>query len=115
MNKLKSVSTKFIDFVTKLGVFAHLGLLVLLVIYLNHEMAKFLPNFKEFLLPDSDDVARVMEVRNWIDGQGFYDMLLHRANPPIGAQLHWSRLSDLPLASVEPVSYTHLDVYKRQI
>ncbi len=101
MNKLKSVFSKTTYYVAKLGVFAHLGLLVLLVIYLNHEMAKFLPNFKEFLLPDSDDVARVMEVRNWIDGQGFYDMLLHRANPPIGAQLHWSRLSDLPLASVE--------------
>ncbi len=54
-----------------------------------------------FILPDSDDIMRTLRVREWLAGQGFYDNLEHRANPPIGGPIHWSRLSDLPLALFE--------------
>ena len=49
-------------------------------------------------LVDSDDGMRVLQVRAWLDGQGFYDLVNHRSNPPFGASMHWSRLADLPLA-----------------
>ena len=49
-------------------------------------------------LPDSDDVTRALEVRAWLIGQDFYDMVLHSSNPPNGVDMHWSRVSDLPLA-----------------
>ncbi len=49
-------------------------------------------------LPDSDDVTRALEVRAWLMGQDFYDMVLHSSNPPNGVDMHWSRISDLPLA-----------------
>lgn len=52
-------------------------------------------------LPDSDDVAKVLEVRAWLNGQGFYDLFNHRSNPPIGGEMHWSRLAEMPLALFE--------------
>ncbi len=54
-----------------------------------------------FVLPDSDDIMRTLRVREWLSGQGFYDNLEYRANPPFGGPIHWSRLSDTPLAVLE--------------
>lgn len=56
-----------------------------------------------FILPDSDDIMRTLRVRELLSGQSFYDNLEHRANPPFGGPIHWSRLSDLPLAIFELV------------
>lgn len=48
-------------------------------------------------LPDNDDLMRVLRVREWLNGAGFYDNIEHRSNEPIGASIHWSRIADLPL------------------
>lgn len=63
-----------------------------------------------WLLPDSDDLMRVVEVRAWLNGEGFFDLINHRANPPIGTEMHWSRLSDLPLAIGEIIFRQFTDV-----
>ena len=47
---------------------------------------------------DTDDAMRMVMVRDFIDGQGWYDLTVQRLNTPWGAELHWSRLVDLPLA-----------------
>lgn len=47
---------------------------------------------------DTDDAMRMVMVRDFLDGQGWYDLTVQRLNTPWGAQLHWSRLVDLPLA-----------------
>lgn len=47
---------------------------------------------------DTDDAMRMVMVRDFVDGQGWYDLTAHRLNTPFGAELHWSRLIDLPLA-----------------
>ena len=47
---------------------------------------------------DNDDIMRILQVRAWLDGQGFYDIFNHRLYPPIGGDIHWSRLADIPLA-----------------
>ena len=60
-------------------------------------------NINNWKLSDSDDAMRVLEVRSWLGGQGFYDFLNHRANPPWGSEMHWSRLSDAPLALIEVI------------
>ncbi|MBN8646589.1 MAG: hypothetical protein J0L55_01445 [Caulobacterales bacterium] len=52
-------------------------------------------------LNDNDDAMRILQVRDWLNGQGFYDLINHRLNPPNGGDIHWSRLSDLPLAISE--------------
>lgn len=47
---------------------------------------------------DTDDAMRMVMVRDYIAGQGWYDLTAHRLNTPFGAEIHWSRLVDLPLA-----------------
>jgi MFS family permease len=53
-----------------------------------------------FALGDTDDNIRFDQVRDWINGQGWYDLRQYRLNPPAGANIHWSRLVDLPLAAI---------------
>jgi hypothetical protein len=47
---------------------------------------------------DTDDAMRMVVVRDFLAGQGWYDLVQHRLNTPYGAEIHWSRLVDLPLA-----------------
>jgi len=47
-----------------------------------------------------DDFMRLLQVYEFLDGAGWFDLLQERINPPIGVLMHWSRLPDLPLALV---------------
>ena len=49
---------------------------------------------------DTDDAMRMVVVRDFLAGQGWYDLVQHRLNTPYGAEIHWSRLVDLPLAAI---------------
>jgi hypothetical protein len=53
-----------------------------------------------FGLGDTDDNMRIMQVRALLHGQGWYDLRNYRLNPPFGANIHWSRLVDLPIAGL---------------
>jgi multisubunit Na+/H+ antiporter MnhB subunit len=53
-----------------------------------------------FSLGDTDDNLRLMQVRAWLNGQDWYDLRQYRLNPPEGANIHWSRLVDLPIAGI---------------
>ncbi|HEX8840653.1 MAG TPA: AcrB/AcrD/AcrF family protein [Sphingomicrobium sp.] len=53
-----------------------------------------------FRLGDTDDNMRIMQVRALLHGQGWYDLRNYRMNPPFGANIHWSRLVDLPIAGL---------------
>jgi len=53
-----------------------------------------------FGLGDTDDNMRMMQVRGLLHGQGWFDLRQHRMNPPFGANIHWSRLVDLPIAGL---------------
>ncbi len=53
-----------------------------------------------FDLLDTDDNMRISQVRALLHGQDWYDLRQHRLNPPFGADIHWSRLVDLPLAAL---------------
>ena len=58
----------------------------------------------------TDDAMRLVEVRDWIGGQGWFDLFQHRLDPP-GASMHWSRVVDVPLAALilllRPMIGTH--------
>jgi hypothetical protein len=43
---------------------------------------------------------RMSQVRALLAGQDWFDLRQHRLNPPVGADMHWSRLVDLPLAGL---------------
>src|SRR3954469_23350757 len=53
-----------------------------------------------FALGDTDDNMRMMQVRGLLHGQGWFDLRQYRMNPPLGANIHWSRLVDLPIAGL---------------
>lgn len=48
---------------------------------------------------DPDDALRLVQVRDLLHGQGWWDISQHRINPAAGGGLmHWSRIVDAPLA-----------------
>lgn len=49
-------------------------------------------------LADPDDTLRLVQVRELLAGQGWFDLVQHRIHPPEGLAMHWSRLVDVPLA-----------------
>src|SRR4051794_39267001 len=53
-----------------------------------------------FALGDTDDNMRMMQVRGLLHGQGWFDLRQHRMNVPYGANIHWSRLVDLPIGGL---------------
>ena len=57
-------------------------------------------SIRYFSLPDTDDNMRIMQVRGLLHGQGWFDLRNYRMNPPFGANIHWSRLVDLPIAGL---------------
>ena len=50
--------------------------------------------------PDPDDILRLVQVRDLLGGQGWFDLDQHRIDPLREVPMHWSRLVDIPLALV---------------
>ncbi len=51
------------------------------------------------VLPDSDDMVRMAQVRDWLAGQSFTDLTQHRLGIGGSGTLHWSRLGDLGIVA----------------
>lgn len=49
---------------------------------------------------DTDDAMRMSQVRDFLAGQSWFDLLAHRLDPPAAIPMHWSRVVDLPLAAL---------------
>lgn len=49
---------------------------------------------------DADDAMRLTEVRDWMAGQSWFDVTQYRSQVPGGAPMHWSRLVDVPIATL---------------
>lgn len=50
---------------------------------------------------DSDDAMRAVQLRDFLAGQGWFDLTARRLDPPNGLVMHWSRIVDLPLAALD--------------
>jgi len=57
------------------------------------------PALSHIVLPDSDDMARLAQVRDWLGGQRFTDLVQHRLGMNNSGSMHWSRLGDLGTAA----------------
>lgn len=57
-------------------------------------------NVLAFDLRDTDDNMRMAQVRALLAGQDWYDLRQYKLDWPTGANIHWSRLVDLPLAGL---------------
>jgi len=51
-------------------------------------------------MADPDDALRLVQVRDLLAGQPWFDLHQYRIMAPEGVLMHWSRLVDLPLAAV---------------
>ena len=49
---------------------------------------------------DNDDFLRMVMVRDWLAGQGWFDMQQYRLLPPEGVSIHWSRYIDAALGGI---------------
>ncbi len=49
---------------------------------------------------DGDDALRLVQVRDLLAGQSWFDVSQHRINPPTGGLMHWSRLIDAQIAGL---------------
>ncbi len=67
------------------------AVLMLLINWQNIAQSRFL---------DPDDTLRLVQVRDLIAGQGWFDLHQYRINPGASPIMHWSRIVDAPLALV---------------
>lgn len=51
-------------------------------------------------LPDTDDVMRLVQIRDWLGGQEFFDLTQYRLGGAGGTPMHWSRLGDIGPAAI---------------
>jgi hypothetical protein len=52
----------------------------------------------DYVGADNDDALRLVEVRDLLGGQGWFDMMQYRMGLDGGTLMHWSRFIDLPIA-----------------
>jgi hypothetical protein len=53
-----------------------------------------------FLAADGDNQMRLVQVRDWLAGQEWFDLRQYRVLPPDGISMHWSRYLDAGIAAV---------------
>jgi hypothetical protein len=58
------------------------------------------PSAKDYVGADNDDGMRLVEVRDFLNGQGWFDLMQYRMGLGTGTLMHWSRLIDLPIATL---------------
>lgn len=69
-------------------------LLAGLLLYLSRDNVATLSGW------DPDDQLRLVQLRDFLAGQSWWDSTQYRLNAPDGGPMHWSRLIELPLAAI---------------
>ncbi len=57
-------------------------------------------SYVDYVGADNDDVMRLVQVRDLLSGQGWFDLTQTRLGLEGGTLMHWSRLVDLPIAGL---------------
>jgi hypothetical protein len=83
---------------TKSDLFLWAGIVLLTVLFLVLRM-QYQGGGRPFF-GDNDDAMRMVEVRDFLNSQNWFDHTQYRNNTPFGADMHWSRLVDLPIAII---------------
>ena len=64
---------------------------------------------------DTDDIMRLVQIRDWMAGQPWFDVDQHRGWPAPGFSMHWSRLGDLGVAGLVAVFGVGLPAAKAEM
>ena len=86
------------DGVTLGGFVAAVGIISLLAILV--QVGMWFANSTDYVGIDPDDTMRLIEVRDYLGGQGWFDLHQYRLGPDGGTLMHWSRLIDWPIAQL---------------
>ena len=78
----------------------HAGLLLFLAVSFSLTFVSLLTGTFGQIGPDGDDVMRLVQVRDLLEGQPWFDLTQPRLGPEGGTLMHWSRLIDLPIAAI---------------
>lgn len=77
-----------------------LAVLVAFGIIVLFHLVNLATSYTDYVGPDNDDAMRLVEVRDLLSGQGWFDMMQYRLGPAPGTLMHWSRFVDLPIAAL---------------
>lgn len=68
-------------------------------------------NLRQLRLPDTDDMVRLQQIRDWLNGQSWFDLTQHRLGLGDGLPMHWTRVNDLipalTITLVRPLAGVH--------
>ncbi|MGE7370167.1 hypothetical protein ACQKKX_14030 [Neorhizobium sp. NPDC001467] len=59
-----------------------------------------MPNAVDYVGQDNDDIMRLVVIRDWLAGQGWFDTHQYRLGLDGGTLMHWSRFIDLPIGAM---------------
>ncbi|MBL0372536.1 hypothetical protein JJB09_10905 [Rhizobium sp. KVB221] len=76
------------------------AVLLFSLIAIVYQIGAHFLNYKDYIGPDPDDSMRLVEVRDFLGGQGWFDLHQYRLGPAGGTLMHWSRLVDAPIAGL---------------
>lgn len=71
---------------------------LVLIAWIAVAVSALLGGAPTFAQMETDDYMRLVEVRDFLAGQGWFDLTQYRLDPPAGIVMHWSRIVDLPIA-----------------
>lgn len=63
-------------------------------------LAIYWPAIRAMDFRDGDDALRLVQVRDLLAGQSWFDTTQYRINPPAGGLMHWSRLIDAQIGAL---------------
>jgi len=69
----------------------------------------------EFSQMGSDEFLRLVSIRNWMDGQNWFDTTEYRMMPPEGVLIHWSRYIDAMIGGLITALSTVFPVAKAEM
>jgi hypothetical protein len=64
------------------------------------QIAFWMSSANDYVGTDPDDTMRLVEIRDYLAGQGWFDLTQYRLGPDGGTLMHWSRLIDWPIAQL---------------
>lgn len=78
----------------------HRPVLLTFLIFIIASAALHFATYVDYVGADNDDVMRLVQVRDLLAGQGWFDLTQYRLGLEGGTLMHWSRLIDLPIANL---------------
>lgn len=92
-----------------------LAVLLFGLLAIGVQLVLWLLNAKDYVGVDPDDAMRLVEVRDYLGGQGWFDLNQYRLGPDGGTLMHWSRLIDWPIATLISIYSLFLSPHQAEV